>query len=169
MKIRDGLVQLFRREVGEQLRKRTETDGGLIEILVRLRLLKADRPVHIIVYAPVFVSIPGVGRTVLRPDEGHDAARIAGLGAQKIRYRRNVFRKRLYIAKGVVIDFLQNIPASGVGHNEKCNVHMPAAVVFAGDRRSVQLKDAQNIYLILIHGKCSLCSVPVYFSQSDGR
>ena len=169
VEIRDGFVQLFCRKVREELRKRAKTDGGLIEILVRVRLLEADRPAHIIIYAPVFVRITDAGRAVLCPDERHDTARIVRFGTQKLRHRGNVVQKSLHVAESAVVDPLQNIPASGIGCREESGVDMPAAVVFTGDRRPVQPEGAQNTHFFRIHGQYFLCVFPVYFSQSVGR
>ena len=72
-------------------------------------------------------------------------------------------------AESAAVDPLQNIPASSIGRREESGVDMPAAVVFAGDRRPVQPEGAQNTHFFRMHGQCFLCVFPVFFSQSVGR
>ena len=144
VEIRDRLMELFCREFRQKLLERAEADGTLVKILVRFRLLEADRVLHKVIHAPVALLRVQIACAVRRFDQCQDAARVVCFCAQEFRDGRDVLHQTGHVAERVMIDLLQNIAAAAGRHGQIRRVDMPAAIRLAGDRLRVQAEAAQN-------------------------
>ena len=151
VEIRDGLVELFRREIRQKLLECAEADGALIEIRVAFRLLEADAVLHKAEHAPVAVVRLQIAFSVLRPDERQDAARVGRLPAQMLRHKLDVLHQAGDVTERMMIDLLQNVaPASGRRH-QIGTVDVAAAIRGAGRRLRVQTELTQDRKLMFVH------------------
>ena len=85
VEIRNGLVQLRRREIRQKLLECAEAHGALIKVLVRLGKLEADRIFHKVIHAPVALLRVQIACAVRRFDQCQDAARVVCFCAQEFR------------------------------------------------------------------------------------
>ena len=73
VEIRDGLVQLRRREIRQKLLECAEAHGALIKVLVRLGKLEANRIFHKVIRAPIGILRMQIACAVMRFYKRQDA------------------------------------------------------------------------------------------------
>ena len=151
VEIRDRLVELFCRELRQQLLERAEADGTLVKIRIRLRLLEADGPLHEVVNAPVVLLRVQIACAVLRFYKCQNAARVVRFCAQELRNGCDVLHQTGHIAEGMVVDLLQDIAAAAGRHGQIRRVDMPAAIRLTGDGLRVQTEAVQDLKQRFVH------------------
>ena len=144
-------MQLLRWKIAQKLLKRTEADGTLVKVLVRLGLLEADATLNKVICAPVLFLRMQIACAVSRLDQRQNAARVFCFCVQKVCDGCNIFHQASHIAERMMIDFLQDIASAAGRHSQICLVDMAAAIRHAGNRLRVQAETAQDLEQRFVH------------------
>ena len=155
MEIRDGLVQLRRREIRQELLEGAEAHGALIKVLVRLGKLEADGALHKVIHAPIGILRMQIACAVMRFYKRQDAARVVCFCPQELRDGSDIFHQPRHVAERVAVDFLQDIAPAAFRHGKIGHIDVPAAIRLTGNRLRVQPEGAQYFKQVFVHFQSS--------------
>ena len=155
VEIRDGLVQLRRREIRQELLKCAEAHGALIKILVRLGKLEADGALHKVIRAPIGILRMQIACAVMRFYKRQDAARVVCFCPQELGDGSDIFHQPRHVAERVAVDFLQDIAPTAFRHGKIGHIDVPAAIRLTGNRLCVQPEGAQHFKQVFVHFQSS--------------
>ena len=140
VKVGDGLMQGFGREIPQLPLKTAEGDGALVKIRRGLGFLQAEAVLNKIVDPPEFallVPIPAAALPGGHQVEAGPGIRVSG---GKIRgHGLHVFHEPRDIGKGGPAQALENV-ALPIGGHQIGAVDVPLTVALAAERRSAQAK-----------------------------
>ena len=155
VEIRDGLVQLRRREIRQELLEGAEAHGALIKVLVRLGKLEANRIFHKVIRAPIGILRMQIACAVMRFYKRQDAARVVCFCPQELRDGSDIFHQPCHVAERVAVDFLQDIAPAAFRHGKIGHIDVPAAIRLTGNRLRVQPEGAQYFKQVFVHFQSS--------------
>ena len=155
VEIRDGLVQLRRREIRQKLLECAEAHGALIKVLVRLGKLEADRIFHKVIHAPIGILRMQIACAVMRFYKRQDAAQVVCFCPQELRDGSDIFHQPRHVAERVAVDFLQDIAPAAFRHGKIGHIDVPAAIRLTGNRLCVQPEGAQYFKQVFVHFQSS--------------
>ena len=155
VEIRDGLVQLRRREIRQELLEGAEAHGALIKVLVRLGKLEANRIFHKVIRAPIGILRMQIACAVMRFYKRQDAARVVCFCPQELRDGSDIFHQPRHVAERVAVDFLQDIAPAAFRHGKIGHIDVPTAIRLTGNRLRVQPEGAQYFKQVFVHFQSS--------------
>ena len=147
VEIRDGLMQLFRRESGHHLLKAAECLGALIKVRGRIRPLETNAVFNMVIHPPA------VARLVLEPVlPVHSRNQTQGLHRMNHPLSRipghiaDVFHQGRDIGEYVPVYFLQLIHIAPVRDNAVRLVDMSEAIALTGYRFAFHTKCVYSLF-----------------------